>query len=60
MTYNSYTRPEQLVTLTDLMQPTYSCVNLKEISEDPECKKILNKEQLMSDLKAKSCKTVEV
>lgn len=42
------------------MQPMYSRVNLKEIYEDPECKKILNKEQLMSDLKAKSCKTVEV
>lgn len=42
------------------MQPMCLYVNLKKISEEPECKKISNKEQLISDLKAKFHKTVEM
>lgn len=42
------------------MQPVCFCVSLKEVSEEPECKKTSDKEQFMSDLKAKSHKTIEI
>lgn len=64
MNQTSYTKPvlyndvaEWFVTLTNLMR---FCENLKEISEEPECDKTSDKEQLMSDIKVKSHKTVQV
>jgi len=42
------------------MQPTCLCVIFQEISEESECNKMTDKEQLMSDLKAKSHEIVEM